>query len=270
MLDLRILAPDLLQLLLHAAEHGDVGGAFGLRYGEGRRVATIEARDAADLADAIVNGGDVAQTREAIAGTRQRDLRVTERKRGARTAQHADGLLAAAHLRAAAGRIQVQRRQLLVHVHGRDAQRLHARGIQLDADLAIHAAAATHLRNAGNGQQALGDGVVHEPGQLLLGLFGRGHGVVGDRAAVDVHALHDRLLDAVGQIAADLGDGVAYVGDGAINGRADLEFDPGAGLAFERERGDVVDVAHTRNRSLDLLHDLCSRFPAARLPAGTR
>ena len=38
-----------------------------------------------------------------------------ELRRGLRAAEHADRLLAAAHLRASAGRIEVQRAQLLVH-----------------------------------------------------------------------------------------------------------------------------------------------------------
>ena len=86
-----------------------------------------------------------------------------------RAAQHPDRLFAAADLRAAAGGIDVDRAQLLVHLDGRDAERLHARRIEIDADLAVDAAPAVDLRNAGDRQQPLGDRVVDEPGELLLG-----------------------------------------------------------------------------------------------------
>ena len=48
-----------------------------------------------------------------------------------------------------------------------------------------------------------------------------------DRVAGDVDAVDLRLEDAVGQVAADLGDGVADVVDRAVGRRADLELDDG-------------------------------------------
>ena len=75
-------------------------------------------------------------------------------------------------------------------------------------------------------------------------------------AAVGVHALHDGLLDALGQVDAHLGDRVAHVGDRAVDRRADRELDEDARLALDRQRGDVVDVADAGDRALDLLHDL--------------
>ena len=51
-------------------------------------------------------------------------------------------------------------------------------------------------------------------------------------AAGDVDARDLRLEDALGQVAADLGDGVADVVDGAVGRRADLELDEGAAAAL--------------------------------------
>ena len=107
------------------------------------------------------------EARETAAG--QHDLRVGELQGGVCAAQHPDRLLAAADLRAAAGGVEVELPDLLVDLDGGDAQRLHASGIELDADLAIYTAAARYLRDAGYAEQTLGDGVVHEPGELLLG-----------------------------------------------------------------------------------------------------
>ena len=86
---------------------------------------------------------------------REHDLRVAELRGRARPAEHADRLLAAAHLRAAAGGVEVEVAQLLVDLDRGDAERLHARRIQLHADLAVDAAAARHLRDAGDASRRL-------------------------------------------------------------------------------------------------------------------
>ncbi len=112
--------------------------------------------------------------------------------------QNPDRLLAATDLRATAGGIEVELPDLLVDLDSRDAQRLHAGGIELDADLTIDTATARHLRDAGDTEQPLRDGVVHEPGELLLGQGCRIDGVVRDSATVDVFPLDDGLLDAIG------------------------------------------------------------------------
>ena len=70
------------------------------------------------------------------------------------------------------------------------------------------------------------------PAQLLdrhRGAFGR---EIADRLVGEVDALDLRLEDAVGQVAADARDGVAHVGDGAVDRRADLELDEGVAAAF--------------------------------------
>ncbi len=101
----------------------------------------------ADLGDAVVHVRDVAQARDAAAGQRRSACRRAARA-VLRAAEHANRLLAATDLRAAAGRIEIERAQLLVDVDRGDAERLHARRIELDADLAVDAAAARHLRDA--------------------------------------------------------------------------------------------------------------------------
>src|SRR6185312_16682516 len=120
--------------------------------------------------------------------------------------EHADRLLAAADLEAAAGGVEIQAAQLQVHLGGGDAECLHACRIKLDADLAADAAAAGHLRDALDGQQVLADAVVDEQGQVLGGQRARTHRVGDDLVAVDVDAGDGRLLDALRQIDAHLGD----------------------------------------------------------------
>ena len=77
------------------------------------------------------------------------------------------------------------------------------------------------------------DGVVDVPAQLLQRHVGRLGGEIGDRAvAADSIAADLRLEDAVGQVAADLGDRVADVVDRAVDRRADLELDDGVAAAL--------------------------------------
>ncbi len=222
--------------------------------GEGGRRASVETRDGADLPDAVAHVGEVREAREAPSG--QHDLGVAERRGRARPAQHADRLLAAPELGPPAGRIEVEVAQLVVDLDGGDAERLHARGIELDADLAIDAAAALHLRDALNAEQPFRDRIIDEPGQLLLGERARADAVVDDRRPIGVDALHDRLLDGQRQLRSYLGDSVAHVGDRAVDRRADVELDRDVGLALGRPRGDVVDVADAGDGALDLLDDL--------------
>jgi len=95
-----------------------------------------------------VHLGDVAQ---AIKAPASRDnLRVGEIFRRFGAAQHPDRLLPAADVGATPCRIEVQRPQLLVHLDCGESEGLQTCGIELDADLATHAAAARHLCNAGN------------------------------------------------------------------------------------------------------------------------
>ncbi len=197
---------------------------------------------------------DVLQLHDAPA--RHRDPGLTEIECRFRATEDADRLLAATHLRATAGRIDVELTQLLVDLDRRDAERLHARGIELDAYLPVHAAAARHLGDALDREQALRDRVVDEPGQFLRRHVGGADGEIADRAALHVIALHHRLFDAVRQFAAHLGHGVAHVVDGPVDRCADLELDESQTLSFDRARGDFAHVADARHCAVDLLHHL--------------
>ncbi len=141
-----ILGMDLVELRLHRLRHGHVRGALGLEDAEGGGRTAVQAGDGTHLLDAVVHLGDVAQAIEAPAP--RDDLRVREILRRFGAAQHPDRLLAAPDLGAAARGIEIQRAQLLVHLDRGEAESLQARRIELDADLAAHAAAARHLRDA--------------------------------------------------------------------------------------------------------------------------
>ncbi len=103
---------DLVEFGLHRLGHAHVRGALGFEDAEGGRRAAVEPRDGAHLRDAVVHVGDFAQAHRIAAG--HDDLRVRQRLRRLGAAQHADRLLAAAHLGPAAGGIHVERAQLLV------------------------------------------------------------------------------------------------------------------------------------------------------------
>jgi len=154
------------------------------------------------------------------------------------------------------GGVEVQGAQLQVDLSCRDAERLHARRVEFHADLTTDAAAAADLGHTCHGKQALAHRIVHEPGQVLIGECARAHRVRDDLVAIDVEPLDGRFLDPGGQIHAHLGDRIAHIGHCTVNGRTDVELDEDTRLALNRERNDVVDVAHARYGGFDLLHDL--------------
>ena len=81
-----------------------------------------------------------------------------------------------------------------------------------------------------------------------------------------------RLEDALGQVAADLGDRVAHVVDGAVGRRADLELDEGVAVALAHRAVDLVDAVDAADRGFDALGDLSLHLVRrrARLATPTR
>ncbi len=73
-------------------------------------------------------------------------------------------------------------------------------------------------------------------------------------------ALHLRFQDALRQIGAHPGDGVAHVGDRPIDRRADIEFDEDQYIAFGNACLLVMNVADAGNRSFHFLRDLRLHF----------
>ncbi len=209
------------------------------------------------LLDAVVHVRDVAQPDRLVSG--HDDLRVSELRGRACTAHDADRLLAAGDLRAAAGLVEVQSAHLLVDLVGGDAERLHARRIEIDADFAADSAAARHLRDTGQRQQPFRERVVDEPAQIGRRHARRRHGIVRERAR-EALALHLRLEDALRQVVAHVRDRVAHIDDRTVDRRADLEDDVDVDHAFEDVSRHVAHVADARDRAFDLLRDLVLEF----------
>ena len=250
----RILGFELVELGVDRLRHGHIGGALGLEHPERGGRTPVEPGDAAHLGNAVVHLGDFPQAHEFAAG--KNDLGIAERLRRLCTAEHANRLLAAPDLGTAAGGIHVERPELFIDFEGREAESLKPGGIQIDANFPIDAAAARHLGDAGNGQQPLGHRVVDEPAELLRRQVGGGDGVVGECAAVDGLPRHLRFEDSLRQIIADLGHGIANVGHGAIDRRADLEQHEYADLTLDDVGRDVAHIADVRYRTFHFLRDL--------------
>ena len=193
--DARRFLADLDQLLLHPMQCGHIRGAFGLVHAEGGGGPAVQTRNAANLLDAVAHVGDIAQAGDATVGHRQAHL--TELRGAVRAAEHPDRLLRTTHLGPTACGIDVHQPQLLIDLAGRDAVGLHARRIEVDADLARDTAGARDLCDAGDRQKPLADRVVHEPRQLLLTHARGADGEVHDRPAVHVQALHLRLENSL-------------------------------------------------------------------------
>ncbi len=95
-----------IEFSLYRPEHADVGGALGLEDAEGGGRTSVQARDGADFLGAVVHVGNLPQADRPAAA--RDDLRVRQGARRLGTAEHADGLFAAADLRSAAGRIEIE------------------------------------------------------------------------------------------------------------------------------------------------------------------
>ncbi len=252
--DRGILGPDLVQLGVDRARHGDIRGALGFEHAESGRRAAVESRDGAHLCDAIVHVGNFAQAHRFPSGNDH--LGIPERLRRSRAGQHADRLFAAAHLGAAAGGIHVERSQLLIDFDGGEAQSLQPAGVQFDSDLAVDAAASRHLCDAGDREQPFGHGIVDEPAELCRGQARRSHRIVGECAAVDVDSRHQRFEYPLRQIIANFGDRVANIGYRTIDRRTDLELHEARGLTLDDVGRDIAHIADVRYRAFHLLCDL--------------
>ena len=134
--------------------------------------------------------------------------------------------------------------------------------------VAVDAADARDGGDALDAEQALGDGIVDVPAELLERHVGGLGADVGDRLVLGVDARDLRLEDAFGQVAADLRDRVADVVDRAVGRRAELELDEGRAVAFADGAVDLVDAVDAADRGFDALRDL--RFHLVRRGAGLR
>src|SRR5690606_1965170 len=122
---------------------------------------------------------------------------------------------------------------------------------QVDADLAVHAADAPHRAHAGHAEQALGDGVVDVPAQLLVAPAIRGDGEHEHVAGGDVEQGHDGRFDIARQVDAHAVDGVAHLVLGDVAVALDVEAQDGGGHALVDDRGHVVEVGDAGHRVLD-------------------
>ena len=252
--DIGVLGLDDGDLGLDAIERRHIRGTARLRDAEIYGGSAVEPLDGPAFRHRVAHLRKVRQTHQGAA--RHAHLGRAEFERSVCRAEHADRLLAARHLRPSARRVEVQQAQLLVHLDRGHAERLHPRWIELDADLPVLTPAAGHLRDARKRQQPLADRVVHEPTQLFGGAPGGADRVVRDRPAFDIDPRDLRFVDALGQLGADLADGITDIAEGAVDRRPDLELHRGEGAALRRAGADGAHPGHAAHGTLDLLRDL--------------
>ena len=143
----------------------DVALALAAEDAERHDGLVVDAGEGLRLLPGVGDGGDLRQRDAAAAAQRDFQLLQVGERLGA--AQRADRLVAAAEIGAAAGQVDIGRAQRAVDVAGGDAERVQPVGVELDLDLARHAAIAVDAGDALQALQLADDGVVDEPGQLL-------------------------------------------------------------------------------------------------------
>ena len=163
----------------------------------------------ARLAGAIAQDRDIVEPRPAAVG--QCDGRRAQRLHAGGAAERAYRLLGAGKRGAAAGDVGVGAQQLRVDLVRAQPQCLQPVGAQGDPDFALHPAQALHLLHAGHGQQFPADHIVDEPRDVDQAQGLGADRVVQDGAALDIDAGDDGFLDRLGQVGADLRDGIADV-----------------------------------------------------------
>ena len=156
-------------------------------------------------------------------------------------AQHAHGLLAAADVDAAAGRVGVEGAQREVQRVRVQALGRHPVGIDHHIDLAVDAADAGDLRHAFFALNRARNGVVDEPGEIACRHVRRGDGIGQNRLRIDLQPLHGRRVDLARQVGARLVDALAHLVGDLLQILAQVELDLGGGDPL-RDLG--LDVAH--------------------------
>jgi hypothetical protein len=209
--------------LHHAFRHRDLAGAPGARDLEADHRLAVEQGHRAALGGGVGDGGDALQAHAAPAG--QGNVHGRQGLGAGDGGDGAHGLLAAAHVAAAAGGFQLGLAQLARHVGGADAEGGHAVGVQLHTQLAGQAAHALDGADALHRQQAAGHGVVHQPAQGLLveGVGGEGPGAQGPAGGENLG--HHRVAHVGGEIGAHPADGGAHLGLGLVGVLFQLELD---------------------------------------------
>ena len=201
-----------------------------------------------------MTAGDFRQ-RDAAA-VAERDLELLEIGNRLGAAQRADRLVAAAEIGAAAGHVDVGRTQRPVDVAGGGAERVQPVGVELDLDLARHAAIAVDAGDALQALQLADDRIVDEPRKLFERHGRRRDGIGQDRLPFDVDAVDDRRLGSGRQVGADALDRVLGVVDGGLRVDLEAELDDGLRGTFGDRRRDVLDAGNVGDRVLDALGDL--------------
>ncbi len=264
--DPRILFLELLDLLPCRVVGRHFGRTLRALDHERHHLTAVHLGDRALFRIAVLHLAEVGELDPAAA--RQRNLHLRKRVGVLRVAEHAHGLLGAGDLRTAAGAVHVALPQLLVDLSGGDTLGLQGCRIEDHADHAIDPADAGHGGNAFLAQQALGDGVVDIPAELLERHVGRLRADVSERLVLGVDARDLRLEDSFRQVAADLRDRVADVVDRPVGRSAELEGDEGGAVALPHRAVDFVDAVDPAHRGFDALRDL--RFHLVRCGARLR
>ena len=152
--------------------------------------------------------------------------------------------------------IEVYRAQLGVDLRCRDTGGLQFCRVESDTNFATDPACAGDCGHSGHTKQTLGHGIVHVPTQLFQRHIARFGGKEADRIARYVDTRDLWLENSFGKITANIGDGIAYVVDSAVDRCADHELDEGAGASFADARIDFVDADDVAYGGFNLLRDL--------------
>ncbi len=250
----RVLLAEPLDRCARGLGHVECACAPGTHHLEAYDLFAIEQRKLAPLRRLVAHIGDRVQPQRAPIGEHDRQRGQLLRRRDGAGRAHI--LFEAADAGLAAGILRLDASQLPRDIACGGAERGHAIGIEVDADLARHAADALHAADAFDRGQLAHHRQVDEPRQFGVAHVRRRDAERDDGTAGRRDARDHRLARVGGQIGAYAGDGVAHLVDCFIDVALEAKHDRGRRDALVDGRVDVLDAGHRGDRVFDLARDL--------------
>ena len=244
---------NLLQAFLDVGGRGDrvFAGLFGNDEGDGG--GAIETRGGGRFFVAVFRVTDVANFHDVTAAVNDSDFVELSGIHDAACGAHRE--IAGAFFQGAAGEFEILRAQRVEDVGDGEVVGAQFVGIDQNVNFAFGAADDADLTDTFGVLELLLDQLVGDEREITERTR-RGDGNLHDRRGIGIELQHDGLLGGLRQIVDDGVDFVLHLlrGDVAVLGK--FERDGGEGLAFGRDRDDLIDLADGVDGVFHLLGDL--------------
>ena len=249
----------LLQLRADRVSELDGVGAALLLDAEADGGLPVDARDASDVGQALLDVRDVRDAHrlphDPAAADPLRDRDAAELADRGRLAHHADVVLQFGGLQHPAGELRVLGLDRVDHVVDGDLQVAHLLALEPDAQVRVGEAHQRDLARPGQGLEAVHETVPDVGGQLAVRPGAR-DAHEHDRMVLGVDLLDDRSVHLLGQVALGLGDLGLHLLHGDVDVLLEVELRGDVGRAETGRGADLADALDRHQGFLDRVDDL--------------